>query len=408
MFTLGKEKSYMKFFHTADWHLGKLVQGVYMTEDQRYVLDQFIKAIEEEKPDAVIIAGDLYDRAVPPTEAVDLLDEVLQTITLKLKTPVLAIAGNHDSPTRLDFGSKMMKANGLHIVGEFSKDLEPVILQDQFGEVHFHLVPYTDPSVVRNEYGDEEIRNHNKAMEKIIETITSKMDPNARHVFVGHAFVTPYGEEQENTSESERPLAIGGSEYVDARHFMKFHYTALGHLHLAHYVLDQKIRYAGSPLKYSISEEKHKKGYLIVELDEEGNVQIEKKVLQPLRDMRTVETTIDDLFKHPVNEDYVFVQLLDETPVLSPMEKVRSVYPNAMHVERKIILSNHQQRKFEGERIARHQMDDLSLFRAFYREIKQTEVSEETEEIFKEILREIELENREELKKASNEVAATK
>ena len=131
----------MKFFHTADWHLGKLVQGVYMTEDQRYVLDQFIKAIEEEKPDAVIIAGDLYDRAVPPTEAVDLLDEVLQTITLNLKTPVLAIAGNHDSPTRLDFGSKMMKANGLHIVGEFSKDLEPVILQDQFGEVHFHLVP---------------------------------------------------------------------------------------------------------------------------------------------------------------------------------------------------------------------------------------------------------------------------
>ena len=403
-----KGETYMKFFHTADWHLGKLVQGVYMTEDQRYVLEQFIKAIEEEKPDAVVIAGDLYDRAVPPTEAVDLLDEVLEMIILKLKTPVLAVAGNHDSPTRLDFGSKIMKANGLHIVGEFSKNLEPVVLHDEYGEVHFHLVPYTDPSVVRTVFGDEEIRTHNDAMEKITEMITSHMAPDARHVFVGHAFVTPYGEEQENTSESERPLAIGGSEYVDANHFMKFHYTALGHLHQAHYVLDEKIRYSGSPLKYSISEENHKKGYYIVELDDTGNIQVEKKLLEPRRDMRTVEATMDDLLKHPVNEDYVFVRLLDETPVLSPMEKVRSVYPNAMHVERKIILANQLQGENEGERVARHQMDDLSLFRAFYQEIKQTEVSDETEEIFKEVLQEIELENREELKKASKEVAATK
>lgn len=161
----------MKFFHTADWHLGKLVQGVYMTEDQRYVLQQFIEAIEEEKPDAVVIAGDLYDRGVPPTEAVNLLDEVLETIVIKLKTPVLAVAGNHDSPTRLHFGSNIMKANGYHIVGQLSQTIEPVILRDEYGEVHFHLVPYTDPSVVRHVFSDDEIRSHNDAMRKITEAI---------------------------------------------------------------------------------------------------------------------------------------------------------------------------------------------------------------------------------------------
>ncbi|MYL59121.1 exonuclease subunit SbcD, partial [Virgibacillus halodenitrificans] len=177
----------MKFFHTADWHLGKLVQGIYMTEDQDYILQQFIKAVEEEEPDAVIIAGDLYDRAVPPTDAVHLLDEVLDTIVLKLKTPILAIAGNHDSPSRLNFGSKIMRDNGFHIVGNFTNEPKPVVLHDEHGEVHFHLIPYCDPSVVRNAFQDDNIRTHNDAMEKITQQVTSTMNMEARHVFVGHA-----------------------------------------------------------------------------------------------------------------------------------------------------------------------------------------------------------------------------
>lgn len=374
----------MKLFHTADWHLGKLVQGVYMTEDQRYILQQFVQAVEEEKPDAVIIAGDLYDRSVPPTEAIQLLDEVLNTIVLKLKTPVLAIAGNHDSPSRLHFGSRLMEANGLFMVGKFSKDIEPIILHDTFGEVHFHLVPYVDPSVVRNEFEDDEIRSHNDAMRKIVEHIQAKMNPSARHVFVGHAFVTPYGEKEANTSDSERPLSIGGSEYVEARHFKPFHYTALGHLHRAHYVQEETIRYAGSPLKYSISEERHQKGYYVVELNGTGDVQVEKRLFKPIRDMRTVEATMAELLKHPENEDYVFIKLLDEMPVLSPMEKVRSVYPNAMHVERKYFQLGLNQEK--SDVIERTKMSDLELFRAFYKEVKGTDVSEETEAIFKEVL----------------------
>ncbi|RDW19381.1 exonuclease SbcCD subunit D [Oceanobacillus chungangensis] len=378
----------MKFFHTADWHLGKLVQGVYMTEDQRFILEQFIDMIKKEKPDAVIVAGDLYDRAVPPTDAVHLLDEVLEKIVIDLQTPVLAVAGNHDSPGRLNFGSSIMKKNGLHIVGNFTKEIEPIIFHDEFGEVQFHLIPYCDPSVVRNVLEDDEIRTHNDAAREIVERIQKKMDPASRHIYVGHAFVTPFGEVEENTSDSERPLSIGGAEYVDAHHFEPFHYTALGHLHQAHHVLAEKIRYSGSILKYSISEENHKKGFHIVEMDADGNVSIEKRLLIPKRDMRTVEATLDDLLKQPINEDYVFIKLLDETPVLSPMEKVRSVYPNAMHVERKNYTLT-TMRTVGNASESRSKLSDIDLFKAFYKEVKGAEATGETESIFIEVLDEL-------------------
>lgn len=374
----------MKFFHTADWHLGKLVQGVYMTEDQRHVLDQFIEAIEQERPDAVIIAGDLYDRAVPPTDAVNLLDEVLAKIVLELKTPVFAVAGNHDSPGRLNFGSRLMKNNGIHIVGQMSANLEPVVLQDAFGPVHVHLIPYADPSQVRYSYDNPEIRSHNDAMKAITEKIASTMDQGARHIAVGHAFITPHGEPEENTSDSERPLSIGGAEHVAAELFNPFHYTALGHLHQAHYVLNETVRYAGSPLKYSISEEHHQKGFLVVEMDAVGAVSVEKRLLKPKRDLRTVEGFMEDLLTHEVNEDYVFVKLLDETPILYPMEKIRSVYPNAMHVERK----HFGQVSKQSDSSSRREMDPLVLFNAFYEEVKGERASEETEAIFKDVLQE--------------------
>ncbi|MBC6973020.1 exonuclease SbcCD subunit D [Bacillus sp. Xin] len=374
----------MKLFHTADWHLGKLVHGVYMTEDQRIVLEQFVRAVQEEKPDAVIIAGDLYDRAIPPTEAVDLLNEVLQKIVIDLQTPVIAVAGNHDSPDRIHFGSSLMKKQGLHIVGQFQFPYEPVVLHDAYGEVHFHLVPYADPSIVRHVMQNEDIRSHDDAMRIFMNELSETMNQKARHVFVGHAFVTSSGEAEENTSDAERPLSIGGAEYVNSHYFDKFHYTALGHLHQAHFVRNETIRYSGSPLAYSISEERHKKGYYIVELDETGQTTIEKRLFTPRRQMRTVEAKIDDLLKHPTSEDYVFVKLLDENPVLQPMEKVRSVYPNAMHVERSM-----KRREFtEADEIvvSRHKMDDVSLLKAFYKEMKGADLSEEKECLFLEVL----------------------
>lgn len=374
----------MKIFHTADWHLGKLVQGVYMTEDQAFVLAQFITAIEEEQPDAVVIAGDLYDRAVPPTEAVQLLDDVLKKIVLEMKIPVLAISGNHDSPSRLQFGSQFMHENQYYIKGQMTKDVAPIVLNDDDGEVHFHLMPFADPSIIRNLYEDDEITTHQTAMEKVIARIEQQMDPKARHVFIGHAFVTPYGESEDNTSESERPIAIGGTEFIAADLFEKFHYTALGHLHRAHYVKNETIRYAGSPLKYSISEENHEKGFYIVELDAKGDVTVEKRLLIPRRDMRTIEATMADILTHEPNEDYVFVELLDEAAVLYPMEKVRSIYPNAMHVRRKLRRLSKAD-DVVNTRVATEKRTDLQLFEAFYEELKGQQADEETKQLFEEV-----------------------
>ncbi|MDF2724644.1 MAG: nuclease SbcCD, subunit [Paenibacillus sp.] len=378
----------MKFFHTADWHLGKLVQGVYMTEDQRYVLNQFIEAIEREKPDAVLIAGDLYDRAVPPTEAVDLLDELLERIVVDLHTPVLAISGNHDSPDRLDFATRIMEGRGLHLVGQLRPEPKPVVLRDEHGEVHVHLVPYADPAQVRALFADESIRSHDDAMKAIMSRIEAAMDRTARHIFVGHAFVTPGGEPQANTSDSERPLSIGGAEHVSADHFKPFHYTALGHLHQAHYVLQEVIRYAGSPLKYSISEQSHNKCFYVVHMDGQGQVELERRELAPLRDMRRVTATIEEIEKtHARNEDYVFVTLTDEHPVLFPMEKVRNIYPNALAVERRPLVQAYggaaDGDEAQGAAAAgRREADPVSLFAAFYAEVKGAPLGEEQRRLF--------------------------
>lgn len=382
----------MKLFHTADWHLGKLVQGMYMTEDQHYILQQFMQAIDKEKPDAIIVAGDLYDRSMPPVEAVNLLNDVLAEIVLEKKIPVLAVAGNHDSAGRLNFGSRVMRDSGLHIVGQFTKEHSPIVLTDEFGEVHFHLVPFAEPASVRTMLEDDTIQTHQDAMQKIIAHIKQTMDTTKRNVFIGHAFVTKYGYEEENTSDSERPLSIGGSDCVDAALFKHFNYTALGHLHKAHFVLNESIRYAGSPLKYSLSEHLHEKGFLIVELDASGNVEVTKQKLVPRRDLRVVEGSMDDLLKLPPCDDYVFVRLTDATPVASPMERIRTVFPHAMHIERK---ASRMQENHEVQAIEMEKVEDIDLFRGFYADILGEQPDSETERLFIEMLQELLEEERE-------------
>ncbi|MER1998574.1 MAG: exonuclease SbcCD subunit D [Lysinibacillus sp.] len=383
----------MKIFHIADLHLGKLVQGVYMTNDQRYILEQFIAAIDEEKPDAVIIAGDLYDRSVPPVEAVDLLDDILAEIVLKRKVPVLAIAGNHDSPTRLQFANKLLEASGLHIVGEMSTQIKTVELCDAAGPVQFHLIPFAEPSLVRNALQDDSVKTYDDAMRVTIETITTRMDKNARHVAIAHAFVTKTGEEEENTSTSERPLSIGGSDCVNVEYFEPFHYTALGHLHKAHKVKHERIRYAGSPLKYSVSEANHKKGFVIIDLQADGSVSIENRKLVPKHDLRVVEGKFQELLAGATSEDYVFIRLTDETPVIGAMEQLRTVFPNAMHVERKVfqIVTDDG----EPQIVERHKLDDETLFNAFYKEMTGEQPNDGTTQLFKEALQSLLDEERE-------------
>ena len=257
----------VKIIHTADWHLGKLVHGVYMTEQQRAVLNQFIELIAEEKPDAVIIAGDLYDRSVPPTEAVELLEETLFKINVELETPVLAISGNHDSAERLSFGSSWYRHSNLYINGKIEQSFEPIRLNG----VNFYLVPFAEPGIVREFFDDQSIQSHDEAMRRVVAEIETVLDPNEPNILVGHAFVLGG-----KTSESERTLSVGGSGCVSADCFSPFAYTALGHLHSPDAIRHDTIRYAGSLLKYSFSEVNHRKSVSIIEMDENGSYEIPK------------------------------------------------------------------------------------------------------------------------------------
>lgn len=381
----------MKIFHTADWHLGKLVNGVYMTEDQRHIFEEFYQHIEKEKPDVIIVAGDLYDRSLPPAEAVTLLNDIFEKIILDYKVPVLAISGNHDSPYRLDFGSKIMKENGLHIVGELKYPFTNVTLEDEFGEVVFHFIPYAEPGQVRHTLENEDIHSHDDAMKIIIDTIKEDWNTSARHIAIGHAFVTVRGEEEDNTSDAERPLSIGGADYVNHTYFKDFHYTALGHLHQAHKVGDENIRYAGSPLKYSVSERDHKKGFYVIDLDSNGVSNIEKVLLKPIKDIRLISGTLDDILQMEKSNDYMYIRLEEDIPVLQPMEKIRTVFPNVMNIERIVKQIEKETRPTQN----RHEMDELSLFQAFYKEIKGEVLDKEREQIFIDVLEEIKVGERE-------------
>jgi len=376
----------MKFIHTADWHLGKIVHGVHMTDDQRYIMEEFINIIKEEKPDAVVIAGDLYDKSISPTEAIELLNDVFKRIAIDLKTPILAIAGNHDSAERIEFGSSFMEKEGLYIAGKFQSPFKKVIFEDEHGEVHFYLIPYAEPSIVKYILKNEDIHSHDDAMRAIINKIRDEeLDTTARNVFVGHAFVTNNGEPSDEETEGERTLSIGGAEYVSHHNFHEFNYTALGHLHRAHYVGNQSIRYSGSPLKYSLSEENHKKGCFIVELKNENELTVVKRDFHPKRDLRSIEGTIEEIRNQPVNDDYVFVKLTDEHMVVQPMEQIRTVYPNAMHVSRKrktqLIESEINRKSVEKQ-----SKNQLELFQSFYKEMTNEELSRDDEEFMKELL----------------------
>lgn len=376
----------MKIFHTADWHLGKLVQGVAMTEDQAYILQQFIEQIQIEKPDVVIIAGDLYDRSVPPTEAIQLLNKTFKQILIDEKTPIVAIAGNHDSATRLNFGSELMKSSGLHLVGHLEKDIKPVVLKDAFGEVHFYLVPFAEPSTVRILFDDASITTHEAAMTKIIKQIQLNLDETKRNIIVAHAFVTKDGMPEPNTSDSERKLTIGGTECINSALFDPFCYTALGHLHQAHFVANETIQYSGSPLKYSESEVTHKKGFFIVDLAQDGTVTLEKKLFTPKREMRIVKGLLDDILQHAKSDDYVFVKLDDEGYVKGAAELVRTVYPNALHIERTAVFTQIEQQSTTMNRV---QMDDSELFELFYSEMTGKELGAETKAIYTEVLQQL-------------------
>ena len=388
----------MKILHTADWHLGKLIHGIYMTDDQAYLLDELIRYIELEAPDLIIIAGDIYDRAIPPVEAIHLLDLFFNRVALELNIPIIAISGNHDSPQRLSFGSHFLHHQSCHIITEFDPSFTPIVMNDDFGEVHFYAIPYVEPSQIRQIYPDAGIRTHDDAFRVMMEHLTPKLDESARNVLILHAFVIHSSQPEILTSDSERPLAIGGSEYISADYLQAFDYVALGHLHQAHKVKEEFIRYSGSLLKYSLSEATHEKGILEVILGEKNagdahaNIEIEKITFKPKRDLREVRGELQTILTMPKSDDYCFVTLLDESPVLQPMEQIRTVFPNAMHVRRDLQKSR-SFREDQSELKNLEKTDDLSLFKGFYQTLLEKELDSETLQIFSDALMQVQSEN---------------
>ncbi|MFJ7859811.1 exonuclease SbcCD subunit D [Peribacillus sp. NPDC097206] len=366
----------MKFIHTADWHLGKIVHGVHMTDDQRHALLQFIEIIEEEKPDAVVIAGDLYDRSVPPTEAVELLDEILYTINVKMKIPIVAISGNHDSAERLSFGSSWYRHSQLYIHGKLTKTCEPVHIKG----VNFYCVPYAEPGTVRHVFEDESIHSHQEAMRRITGAIEETLNPNEPNVLVGHAFVLGG-----KTSDSERVLSVGGSGCVTADLFDAFDYTALGHLHSPDAIRHPKVYYSGSLLKYSFSEAKQNKSLSIVEMREDGNFDIRYRSLTPKYDMREISGTMEELldvtfYQNQKVDDYLKITLNDEGSLIDPINRLRQVYPNVLHLERKWDLTDLRRKKSYSS-VKDERKSEIDLFETFYQEMTDREFDSQKQEL---------------------------
>ena len=316
----------MKLIHLSDLHIGKRVNEVSMLEDQAYILEQILAIIDGETPDAVLIAGDVYDKTVPPAEAVTLFDDFLCRLARR-EIPVLLISGNHDSPERLAFGRRLMAAGGIHISPVYSGDITPVTLHDAHGPVHFWLLPFLKPAHVRRFAPDETIESYTDAVRVAVEHMA--VDTTQRNVLLTHQFVTGAA-----TCESEE-LSVGGSDNVDAAVFEGFDYVALGHLHGPQNMGSPRIRYCGTPLKYSFSESQHHKSVTVVHLGPKGELTLQLRPLTPRRDLRQLRGAFAQLtdrafYAGEETQDYLHIILTDEEDVPEAMGRLRLIYPHVM------------------------------------------------------------------------------
>ncbi len=372
----------MKFLHTADWHLGRIFHQLHLTDDQAVVLDQIVELAASEKVDAVIVAGDLYDRAVPPPEAVALLDRTWQRLIGEVGVPVIAIPGNHDSATRIAYGSTLLEKAGLHIIADFDRALRPTTIKG----VDFFSLPFAEPAEVRAWSGDPEVKDHASAMNCCIARMRANFSPERPRVLVAHAFVA--GERAE--SDSERPLSVGGAGTVPADAFSDFNYTALGHLHAPQRVAENCL-YSGSPMKYSFSEADHKKSVTIVEIADDGNVSTSQRPLAARRDVRNIEGELAELIQNapadPQREDYLRVILTDQGALLNAIGRLREVYPNVLQLERKFLQSGETA---DASKIARRkQASETELFTSFFSEVLNAEPNSAEATLFQETLDEL-------------------
>lgn len=319
----------MKFFHLSDLHLGRRMYEFSLIDDQKFILEELLCLAAEEHPDAVVIAGDIYDRAVPSAEAVELFDSFLTELAGR-HIPVLAIAGNHDSPERIAFGAGLMAPSGVYLSPVYNGRVEPVSLSDSFGAVNFYLLPFIKPANVRRFYPEEAIESYTDALRCAVEHMN--VDPSARNVLVTHQFVTG------GIRSDSEDVTVGGTDNVDAAVFDGFDYVALGHLHGAQRIGRETLRYSGTPLKYSFAEKDQIKSITVVKLSAKGNVSVSSLQLTPRRDMREIrgtyiELTLRDSYAGTDTEDYIHAVLTDENDIPNALARLRSIYPNLMKLD---------------------------------------------------------------------------
>lgn len=316
----------MKLIHLSDLHIGKKVNEFSMKEDQEYILTKILNIIDKEKPDAVMIAGDVYDKSVPSEDAIKVWDNFLLKLASK-KVTILAISGNHDSAIRFSTYNKLIETAGIYLASGYDGSVEPVVLKDKDGEVNFYMLPFIKPAIVRSFFPDEEINDYTDACRVAIDKMN--IDKSKRNVIIAHQFVIGA-----SRCESEE-VSVGGLDGVSSEVFEDFDYVALGHIHGKQFIGRETIRYCGTPLKYSFSEKDHKKTVTIVEMGPKGSVEIREELLIPKHDMRQIKGTYEELTYKPNYEntatgDYIHAVLTDEEDVLDAMSKLRFIYPNIM------------------------------------------------------------------------------
>lgn len=373
--------------HLADLHLGKRVNGFSMMEDQEYILNRILEIMEEEQPDGLLIAGDVYDKTIPPAEAVRRMDDFLTAVAAK-RVPVFLISGNHDSAERVAFGHQLMQGSGIWISPVYDGTIRHHTLEDRWGEVNIYLIPFLRPSVVRSFFPDVEIEDYTDALRTIIEDL--QVDTSRRNVVLAHQFVTAAGALPE-TCDSEQ-LSVGGLDRVDGSVFNPFDYTALGHLHGPQRVGSETIRYAGSPLKYSFSELHQKKSVTVAELGAKGETEIRQIPLQPRREMIELRGTFEEILeearkKGEPQTDYYHMILTDETDVVDALSRLREYYPNIMLLDYDNRRTRSQKEVEQLDRVEERTPGEL--FAALYEQQNGQEMDSDRKEYLDGLIREI-------------------
>ena len=374
----------MKFVHLSDIHIGKKVNGFSMLNDQKYILKKIIEVIDSEKPDVVMIAGDVYDKTVPPAEAVEVLDDFLYSLS-KRKVQVFIISGNHDSPERLSFGSRLIDSSGIHLSPVYRGIVEPFVLKDEYGPVNVYMLPFVKPSLVRPYFPETKIESYDDAIETVVENM--QINTDERNVLIAHQFVTGA-----SRSESEE-ISVGGTDNVSAEIFECFDYTALGHIHGPQNIVSERIRYCGTPLKYSFSEVSHKKSVTVLEMNEKGNTDLYTIPLEPMHDMVSIRGSYDEITlksyynKLKSTEDYMSITLTDEDDIPDAVSKLRVIYPNLMKLEYDNIRTR-TNNEIDGA-VDVENKTPSELFSEFYLLENGSEMSSEQTEFVEKLIEEI-------------------